>query len=90
MVSNEENGMLDDFELYVAHLLPVCPVTDKVANKRKNTQISGLGGDFKAGTVPKTGVELQYHKPHEFSQISDSQIDEILELRPPKKGRGEK
>ena len=55
-VPNEANGMLADFELSFARLLPVCLVAAKVANKRKNTQISGLVGNFKAGTVPKTVV----------------------------------
>ena len=42
------------------------------------------------GTVPKTVVELRYHKPPEFSQLSDAHRDELLELRPPKKGKGKK
>ena len=53
--------MLADIELAVVHLLPACPVATKVAKKRKNAQISGLGGNFKAGTGPNTGVELRYH-----------------------------
>ena len=57
-VSNEANGMLADFELAVFHFLPACPVATKVAKKRKNAQISGLGGNFKAGTRPKTGAKL--------------------------------
>ena len=55
-MSNEANGMLADFELAVDHLLPSCPIAAKVAKKRKNDQISGLGGNFKASTGPKTGV----------------------------------
>ena len=68
----------------------MCTGSAKVAKKRMNYQISSLGGNFKAGTVPKTGLELRYHKPPEFSQISYDQRDEILELRPPKKGKGKK
>ena len=82
--------MLADFELAVSRLLPLCPVTAKLDKKRKNTQISVILGNFKAGTGPKTGVELRYHKPSEFFQLSDSQRDELLEFRPPKKGRGKK
>ena len=48
--------MLADFEKSVAHLLPACPVAAKVAKKIKNANISGLGGNLKAGTGPKTGV----------------------------------
>ena len=58
VVSNEANVMLADFVLVVDHLLPACPVAAKVSKKRKNSQISGLEGNFKVGTGPKTGVEL--------------------------------
>ena len=82
--------MQADFELAVAHILHACPVASKVSKKLNNSQISGLGGNFKLGTVPKTGVGLRYHKPPEFPQLSDAQRDELLELRPPKKCRGKK
>ena len=36
MVSNKANGMLADFELAVARLLPACPVAAKVP---RNTRI---------------------------------------------------
>ena len=68
----------------------MCPVATKVAKKRKNSHISGLGGNFKAGTGPKTCVELWYHKPPELSHLSDAQLDDLLELRPPQKGKGRK
>ena len=58
-VSNESNGMQADFELAVSNILPVCPIAVKVSKKRKNAQISGLGGNFKGGAGPKTGVELR-------------------------------
>jgi hypothetical protein len=87
-ISNETNGMLDDFEAAVAHLIPVCPVAAKVGKKRKNAQVSGLGGNLKAGTGPKTGVELRYYKPKEFSQLSPEMMTELRELRPPQKGKG--
>ena len=35
-------------------------------------------------------MELWYHNPPDFAQLSDAQRDELLELRPPKKGRGNK
>ena len=62
-ISNEASEMLADFDKPVAHLLPACPVLVKVEKKRKNANIYGLGGNFKARTGPKTGVELRYHKP---------------------------
>ena len=78
VMSTEANGMQADFELAVSCLLTACPVAAKISKKRNNDQISGLGGKFKAGTVPKTGVELWYHKPPEFEQLSDSQIYKLL------------
>ena len=62
-VSNDANGMQADFEWAVAHILTACPVSAKVSKKQKNSQISGLGVNFKAGTGPYTGVELRYHNP---------------------------
>ena len=59
-VTNEINGMRDDFEKSVAHLLPACPVEANTGKNKKNTQISGLVGDLKKGTGPKNGVELRY------------------------------
>ena len=62
-VSSDANGMQDDLERAVYHLFPTCSVAAKVAKKRENSQIFGLGGNFKAGTGPYTGVELRYHNP---------------------------
>ena len=55
--------MLDDFEPAVARLISVCPVAVKVSMKRNNANISGLGGNPKAGTGPKTDVKLWYYNP---------------------------
>ena len=87
-ISNEASGMLADFEKAVAHLLPACPVAAKLSKRRKNANIYGLGGNFKAGTGPKTGVELCYQKPPEFSKLSNDQREELLDLRPVNKFRG--
>ena len=35
-------------------------------------------------------MELSYHKSPEFAQLIDAQRDELLEIGPPKKGRGKK
>ena len=80
--------MLAEFEKSVAHLLPECPVAAKVEKKRKNANISGLGGNFKAGTGPKTGVELRYHKPPEFAKLSNEEREELMDLRPVNKFKG--
>ena len=87
-ISNEAIGMLDEFEKDVAHLIPVYPVAAKAGKKRNNTNGSGLGGNFKPGTEPKTGVKLWYYKPKEFSQLSQEMMGEPKELRPPHKGKG--
>ena len=65
--------------------MPSCGLSSK---ENKNANISELGGNFKAGTVPKTGVEICYHKPPEFSKLSNEQRGELLDLRPVKKFRG--
>ena len=44
--------------------------------------------NLKPGTGPKTGVELRYYKPKEFSQLSQAMMDEPKELCPPHKGKG--
>ena len=87
-ISNEASGILADFEKAVAHLLPACPVAVKVAKKIKNASISRLGGNFKAGTFPKTGVELCYHKPPEFANLSNEEREELMDLRPVNKFKG--
>ena len=46
-ISNEALGMLNSFEVAVAHLLTLCPVAAKVSKKRKGAQISGIGGGLK-------------------------------------------
>ena len=69
-VSNEALGMIDNFELAVAHHLPECPFSSKVNNKSKNAQIYGVGGELKRSNVPKTGVELQHYKPHELFKLT--------------------
>ena len=81
-ISNEESGMLSDFEKSVAHLLPACPVVAKIAKKRKIANISGLGGNFKSGTGPKTGLEIRYNNPPEFAKLSNEKIEDMLDLRP--------
>ena len=92
-VSNEVLGMIDYFDIAVAHILPSCPVAAKVNNKRKNAQISGVSGYLKPGTSPKTGVELRYYKPHEFFKLTAEEVAELTRLRPDRKkvgDRGEK
>ena len=74
-VSNEALGMIDNFELAVAHIIPVYPVAT----------ISGVSGDLKPVTGPKTGVELRYYKPHKFFKLTAEEVDELTQLRPNRK-----
>ena len=76
-ISNEALGMLNSFEDAVFHLLPLCPVSAKVSNKRKGAQISSIGGGLKGGTGPKTGVKLRYYKPTEYKTLSMEKKDEL-------------
>ena len=59
-MSNDINGMSDNFELAGAHLLPACHVASKIGNNINNAQIYALGGDLKTGTGPIIGVQLRY------------------------------
>ena len=88
-ISNETNNMLDDFEAAVAHLIPVCPVASKFGNKPKNVCISGVGGNIKSGTGPKTGVEIHFYTSNEYRKLSADERKEPKELRPSSgKGKG--
>ena len=82
--------MLNDYEAAVAHLIAGCPVAAKMGKKRKNDHSTGLGGNLKAGTAPKTGVDLRCYKPKELSQLSQEVMGELKELRPPHKGNGKR
>ena len=73
-VSNEALGIIYNFELAVANILPACHVASKVNDKRKNDHIYGVGGYLNPGTGPKTGVELRYYKPHEFFKITAEEV----------------
>ena len=87
-ISNETNGMLDDFEKAVAHLVPVCPVAAKVGKKRSSVRISGIDGSIMSKKGPKTGVELRYYTSKEYSKLSKEEMAELKDLRPAKKGKG--
>ena len=84
-VSNEALGIIYNFELAVANILPACHVASKVNDKRKNDHIYGVGGYLNPGTGPKTGVELRYYKPHELFNIAAEEVAELTRLRPDRK-----
>jgi len=99
-VKNELNGLTSDFEGTCRILVPVCPVSKKISNKRQHASISATSGED-TGWVPKgkigvgkTGVEFRYYKPNLFRKLSKSQQDELKAWRKkngnggPKKGGG--
>ena len=68
-ITIEHNRMHDDWEAAVAHLLPACPVAAKLHKKRKNAEVSGVGGALDR-VGPKTGVEFRWYKKHELRALT--------------------
>ena len=89
------DGMRNNFEDAVAHLLPYDPVAKKRAagTKRGNAYISTVDGDevdmsskrtpkTKAkASIGKTGVHLRYHSNAEYAALSHEQREELGEWR---------
>ena len=71
--------MNDDWEAAVTHLLPACPVAAKLRKKRKNAEVSGVGGEVSGlgGALnrvgPKTGVEYCSYKAHKLKALPKDQ-----------------
>ena len=78
-ISNETNGMIDDWEAAVAHLLPDCSISKRARTKCKVGDIYGVDGGFKVGLRPKLGVELRYHKPPQYQLLSNEQKVKLKE-----------
>jgi len=83
-VHQDEQGKRVDFEKTVSFLAPYCPVAKKQKEHKqsdKSAQIaSAKGGHIKPdlrSRKGKTGVELRYHKPHEFRRLTDDQRAEL-------------
>ena len=70
--------MRNDFESAVAALIPVDPFDNNKANK-KSTQFNVSSLSTKTGRGSKTGVDLRWHKPHEYKALSSEQKDELRE-----------
>ena len=70
--------MHDNFELAAMFLAPTCSVAKKQGNKKVafDTTISATNG--KKYGQGKTGVELQYHKKHEFLSLLEYHKDELV------------
>jgi hypothetical protein len=79
-----------NFENSFTFLAPTCPVTAKVAKKRRvlfDANVSGtngkpqggLGGDCEKPGKGASGVALCYHKFDEFKNLPKDQQDELIE-----------
>lgn len=100
-VRQDEAGMRIHFEETVAFLLPTCPVAKKQASRGKGMAVAeisgasakGLGSTLKAGKG-STGVELRYHRHHDFKKLPKEQRDELVawmaanKKRKPADGKG--
>ena len=94
--STAPDGLRNNFEACVAHLLPYDPVAKKRAEqgrKRGAAQISNVDVDEEGGeistthggkskpSIGKTGVHLRYHKTEEYRQLTTEQKNELREWR---------
>ena len=76
-------------------LLPVDPFKPRGGNKRKGDEISAVegGGGSKTSAnrtshgTGKTGVELCFHKPKEYSKLNAEQKEELREWRQSSEGQ---
>ena len=68
-------------------LAPTCPVAKKLATSGKiSFDPSILATDSNQAGTGKTGVELRYHKQHEFLALPQDQRDELAEFNATKDG----
>ena len=79
-ISIGSNGMWDNWEKAVEHLLPADLVANKLSKKHKNAHVSRVTSLKKVGT--KTGVELWLYKYKEFAALGDAQKEDLCELHP--------
>ena len=72
----DDTGARENFDLTGIFLVPTCPVSKKQENKKVafDTTISATNG--KKYGRGKTGVDLLYHKKHEFLALPKNQEDE--------------
>jgi hypothetical protein len=87
------DGMRNNFETCVAHIVPYCPVAKKrtAGTKRGAAEISEVNVDSeeaevtsfgsKSGKGQKTGVHLRYHKVPEYNRLSNEEKEELREWR---------
>ena len=90
---NGPNGLRNNFERAMSHLLPYDPVAKKGATciKRGSALISlaevhdgpnmTIAANDSKPSIGKTGVHLRYHKPHEYKKLTHEQCHELSEWR---------
>ena len=91
--NNGPNGLRNNFEKAISHLLPYDPVAKKRATgiKRGSALISlteahdgsnvTIAANDSKPSIRKTGVHLRYHKHHEYMKITHEQRRELSEWR---------
>ena len=90
-MDNGPNGLRNNFEKAVSHLLPYDPVAKKRATgiKRGSALISlteahegpnvTIAANDSKPSIGKTGVHLCYHKHHEYKKLTHEQCRELSE-----------
>ena len=90
---NGPNGLRNNFEKAVSHLLPYDPVAKKRATgiKRGSALISlmeahegpniTIAANDSKPSIGKTGVHLHYHKHHKYKKLTHEQRHELSEWR---------
>ena len=90
---NGPNGLWNNFERAVSHLLPYNPVAKKQATGIKhgsalislaeveNGPITTIAANNSKPGIGKTGEHLPYHKHHEYRKLMQQQHRELSEWR---------
>ena len=90
---NGPNGLQNNFERAVSHLLPYNPVANKQATgikhgsamislaEAENGPIATIAANNSKPSIGKTGVHLRYHKHHEYRKLMQEQCCELSEWR---------
>ena len=92
-MDNGPNGLQNNFERAVSHLLPYDPVAKKRATGIKhgsalislaevdNGPTTTIAANDSKPSIGKTGVHLRYRKHHEYKKLTQEQRHELSEWR---------